>query len=67
MYSCSPFFFVCLFFNFFKGFIHFLFKDLWDLHLHKLVLRLFSCVSVVLEYSGLAVVGHLGSGGDILS
>lgn len=51
--------FVCVSLDFFKGVFYFLFKNLY--HLHKIILLSFSCVSVALDCSGLAVVGFLGS------
>ena len=43
---------------------NFSFRSLYNLY--RLILSLFSCVSAMLECSGFAIVGQLGSGGDIL-
>lgn len=51
--------------DFFKGFIHFFFKDLY--HIHKSVLISVSGTSYMLHYSRPVVVGLLGYSGDVLS
>lgn len=51
--------FVCVSLDFFKEVFYFLFKNLY--HLHKIILMSFSCVSVALDCSGLAVIGFLVS------
>ena len=56
--------FVCVFIDFFMGFIYFLLKDFC--HIHKGYLRYFSYISDMLQFSGPTVVGLLGSNGDIL-
>lgn len=50
---------VCVLLDFFKICIHFIFKDLYYLHI-----LFFSYISAMLEYPGSAVVEQLGSNGD---
>ena len=55
----------CVFLDLFKGFIHFLFKDLC--HSHKAILKSLSYASAILQISGPTVIELLGSSRDILS
>jgi hypothetical protein len=52
---------VCIFIDFFKGSIRFLFKLLR--HIIEAIFRSFSCVSAPLQYPEPAVVGLLGPRG----
>lgn len=54
---------IYVFIDFFKGFIDFSFKDLY--HIHNGCFKAFYSVLAMLEYSGPAGLGLLGSSGDI--
>lgn len=58
--------FCCVFIDLFKVLINFFLKDLYYNHKGYFTV-FFSCASTMLQFSGPAVVGLLGSNGDVLS
>lgn len=55
----------CIFLDFFKGYVDFLFKDFY--HLHILRFNIFSSVSAILDYSGTSAVGQANTSRNLLS
>lgn len=56
---------MCVFSEFIKGVIHFLFKALE--HIHNFCFEVLFYASAILHFSGCTAVGLLGAGRDILS